>query len=142
MTVLENLQLGAYHSETDIAKPLGQVFQRFPILGNRSKQRAGTLSGGEQQMLSIGRGLMSAPKLLMLDEPSLGLSPVLVTQLFQTVIELNRIGHTILLAEQNARKALECADRSYVFETGRIVHHGNAQELTGDPRVRKAYLGG
>ncbi len=142
MTVLENLQLGAYHLKADINEYLERVSQRFPVLGERSKQMAGTLSGGEQQMLSISRGLMSAPKLMMMDEPSLGLSPVLVAELFHTIAELNKEGYTILLSEQNAHKALGYAHRGYVFETGRIVLSGTGQELASDPGVRQAYLGG
>jgi len=142
MTVLENLQLGAYHLEADINQYLGRVSHHFPVLGERSKQMAGTLSGGEQQMLSIGRGLMSAPKLMMMDEPSLGLSPVLVAELFKIIVDLNKEGYTILLSEQNARKALACAHRGYVFEIGSIVLSGTAQELASDPRVHQAYLGG
>ncbi|MBA7609002.1 High-affinity branched-chain amino acid transport ATP-binding protein LivF [subsurface metagenome] len=142
MTVLENLQLGAYHLKADINQYLERAYHRFPVLGERSKQIAGTMSGGEQQMLSVGRGLMSAPKLIMLDEPSLGLSPVLVVELFKTIVNLNREGYTILLSEQNAHKALGCAHRGYVFETGTIVLSGTAQELASNPRVRQAYLGG
>ncbi len=142
MTVLENLQLGAYHLEADINQCLDRVSHRFPVLGERSKQMAGTMSGGEQQMLSIGRGLMSAPKLMMMDEPSLGLAPVLVAELFKIIVDLNKEGYAILLSEQNARKALGCAHRGYVFETGSIVLSGTAQELAGDPGVRQAYLGG
>lgn len=142
MTVLENLQLGAYYLKADINEYLERVSHRFPVLGERSKQMAGTLSGGEQQMLSIGRGLMSAPKLMMMDEPSLGLSPVLVAELFHIIVELNKEGYTILLSEQNAHKALGCAHRGYVFETGRMVLSGTGQELASDPGVRQAYLGG
>ena len=142
MTVLENLQLGAYHLKADINQYLEGVSHRFPVLGERSKQMAGTLSGGEQQMLSVGRGLMSSPKLMMLDEPSLGLSPVAVAELFKIIVDLNKEGYTILLSEQNARKALQYAHRGYVFETGSIVLSGTAQELASDPRVRQAYLGG
>ena len=142
MTVLENLQLGAYHLRGDINQRLKRVFDRFPVLGERSQQRAGTLSGGEQQILSLSRGLMSAPKLLMMDEPSLGLSPVLVAELFNIIVDLNKEGYAILLSEQNARKALQCAHRGYVFETGRIVLSCTSQELANDPRVRQAYLGG
>jgi len=142
MTVLENLQVGALHLKGDIDEYLGRVFQRFPILRERCKQMAETLSGGEQQMLSIGRGLMSAPKLLMLDEPSLGLAPVVVEEIFEIMIELNKEGYSILLSEQNAHKALECAHHGCVFETGSIVLSGTAQELSVDPRVRAAYLGG
>lgn len=142
MTVLENLQLGAYHLRADINQYLEWVFDRFPILGERRKQIAGTLSGGEQQMLSIARGLMSAPKLVMLDEPSLGLSPLLVDELFKIIVDLNRRGYTILLSEQNARKALQYAHRGYIFETGSIVLSGTTQELVSDAGVRQAYLGG
>jgi branched-chain amino acid transport system ATP-binding protein len=142
MTVLENLQLGAYHLKADVNQYLAGVSHRFPVLGERSKQMAGTLSGGEQQMLSVGRGLMSSPKLMMLDEPSLGLSPVAVAELFKIIVDLNKEGYTILLSEQNARKALQYAHRGYVFETGSIVLSGTAQELASDPRVRQAYLGG
>lgn len=142
MTVLENLQLGAYHLKGDINEHLEGVYQRFPVLSERNKQVAGTLSGGEQQMLALGRGLMGAPKLMMMDEPSLGLSPVLVAELFKIVVDLNREGYTILLSEQNAHKALQCAQRVYVFEKGGIVLSGSSQEVTRDPRVRDAYLGG
>lgn len=141
MTVLENLQLGGYHLKDNINEYLERVSHHFPVLAKRSKQVAGTLSGGEQQILAVGRGLMSAPKLMMLDEPSLGLSPVLVAELFKIIADLNRRGHTILLAEQNARKALQCAHRGYVFERGSIVLSGTAQELTSHPRVQEAYLG-
>lgn len=142
MTVWDNLQLGAYHIKGNIDQYLDLVYERFPIMRGRSEQLAGTLSGGEQQMLSIGRGLMSAPKLLMLDEPSLGLAPVLISDLFEVIVELNQKGSTILLSEQNARKALGCADRSYVFETGSVVLSGTAEELADDVRVRNAFLGG
>lgn len=142
MTVLENLQLGAYHLRGDINQRLKRVFDRFPVLGERSKQAAGTLSGGEQQMLSIARALMSSPKLLMMDEPSLGLAPVLVAELFNIIVDLNKEGYAILLSEQNARKALQCAHRGYVFETGKIALSGTSQELANDPGVRQAYLGG
>ena len=142
MTVLENLQLGAYHLKTEINPYLDRVYNRFPVVAERSKQMAGTLSGGEQQMLSIGRGLMSASKLMMLDEPSLGLSPVLVAELFRIIVDLNKEGYTILLSEQNARKALGCAHRGYVFETGNIMLSGTAQELANNPAVHAAYLGG
>jgi branched-chain amino acid transport system ATP-binding protein len=142
MTVLENLQLGAYHLEEDIGGYLGKVNQRFPVLSKRSKQMAGTLSGGEQQMLSIGRGLMSVPKLMMLDEPSLGLAPVMVEELFRTIVDLNKEGYTILLAEQNARKALTVAHHGYVLEIGNIVLSGDTDKLASDARVREAYLGG
>lgn len=142
MTVLENLQLGAYHLRGDFNKYLKRVYERFPVLEERSKQAAGTLSGGEQQMLSIGRGLMSSPKLMMMDEPSLGLAPVRVAELFDIIIELNKDGYAILLSEQNARMALQCAHRGYVFATGSIVLSGTAQELADDPGVHQAFLGG
>ena len=142
MTVLENLQLGGYYlNKADLDKHLKYVYERFPVLKKRSKQQAGTLSGGEQQILSIGRGLMSAPKLLMMDEPSLGLAPVVVEELFKIIIDLNREGYSILLSEQNARKALQCSNRAYLFETGNILLDGNAAEVANDPRVREAYLG-
>jgi len=142
MTVLENLQLGGYHLKADFNEYLERVFDRFPVLRERSKQAAGTLSGGEQQMLSIGRGLMSSPKLLMMDEPSLGLAPVVVTELFDIIVQLNKEGYAILLSEQNARKALQCAHRGYVFQTGNIVLSGPSQELANDPGVHQAFLGG
>jgi branched-chain amino acid transport system ATP-binding protein len=142
MKVLENLQLGALHIKADIDDYLRRVYDRFPILKDRENQIAGTLSGGEQQILSLGRVLMSAPKLMMLDEPSLGLAPVMVEELFKTIVELNQEGYTILLSEQNARKALGCAHRGYVFETGSIVLSGTTSELLSDERVHDAYLGG
>ena len=142
MSVMENLQLGAHHIKGDISENLGKTHRRFPVLKDRNKQMAGTLSGGEQQMLSIGRGLMSTPKLMMLDEPSLGLAPALVKKLFNTITELNGAGYTILLSEQNARQALQSAHRGYVFETGRIVLSGSVQNLQNNRRVRQAYLGG
>jgi branched-chain amino acid transport system ATP-binding protein len=142
MTVLENLQIGAFHLKGKVDEYLAHVFERFPRLQQRSKQMAGTLSGGEQQMLSLARGLMSAPKLLMLDEPSLGLAPVVVEDLFRIIVELNREGQTILLSEQNAHKALECAHHGYVFETGTITVSGTPLELASDTRVSAAYLGG
>jgi len=141
MTVMENLQLGAYHFKGNINKSLDRVYKLFPVLRKRSKQMAGTLSGGEQQMLSLARGLMSAPKLLMLDEPSLGLAPVVVNELFRILEVLNKSGYTILLSEQNARIALELGDRGYVFETGNIVMSGDTKELQNNPRVKEAYLG-
>lgn len=142
MTVLENLELGAYHLTTNIEEHLERVFTWFPVLKDRIRQMGGTLSGGERQMLSIARGLMSNPKLMMLDEPSLGLSPVLVEELFNIIIELKKSGYTILLSEQNARKALQCAHRGYAFEKGNIVLYGSAHELASNPKVRQAYLGG
>lgn len=142
MTVMENLELGAYYLKNDFKKYLEDVYQLFPILRERGKQMAGSLSGGEQQMLSIGRGMMSAPKLMMLDEPSLGLSPVLVNDIFQVINHLREAGHTILLAEQNARKALQIADRGYLFEKGDIVLSGLVKEIIDDPKIKDAYLGG
>jgi len=143
LSVLENLYLGAYtrKSEEERAKTLEHVFELFPILKERQSQRAGTLSGGEQQMLAIARGLMSRPKLLMLDEPSLGLMPLLVTKLFETIKRINEEGTTILLVEQNVREALELADRAYVLMTGNIVLEGTGKELLETDLVRKAYLG-
>lgn len=142
MSVMENLQLGAYHIKGNINERLNQVFDRFPVLAERRDQSAGTLSGGEQQILAIGRALMGSPKLLMMDEPSLGLAPLLVSELFHIVESLKREGQTILLSEQNARKALKVADRAYVFEVGSIVLEGATRDLVDDPRVRQAYLGG
>lgn len=142
MTVMENLQLGAHHVKGDANENLGLIYKCFPVLRDRTKQMAGTLSGGEQQMLSIARGLMSKPKLMMLDEPSLGLAPTIMRELFKTIVELNKTGYTILLSEQNARQALQCAHRGYVFETGEVVLSGAAQELANNKRVLQAYLGG
>lgn len=146
LTVLENLQLGAYHrrgreAKTDVQRDLEQVWGIFPILRARQKQMAGTLSGGEQQMLAIARGLMARPKLLLLDEPSLGLAPLLVMEVLRIVTLLREMGQTVLLVEQNARGALEVANRAYLMEVGRIILHGSAQELMKDERVRRAYLG-
>ncbi|MFB0536272.1 MAG: ABC transporter ATP-binding protein [Anaerolineae bacterium] len=140
----ENLNMGAYSLGGDkeaIEENRRRVFQLFPRLEERKNQIAGTLSGGEQQMLAIGRALMARPKLLMLDEPSLGLAPMLVKAIFQTIREINEQGVTILLVEQNARAALKLADKGYVLETGNIVLEGTAEELMRDERVRKAYLG-
>ena len=142
MTVQENLEMGAYINGKASADDLDHVFQRFPRLKERRKQVAGTLSGGEQQMLAMGRALMSHPKLLMLDEPSMGLAPILVEQIFGIIRELHAAGTTILLVEQNAQAALEVADRAYVLETGRIVLSGTGAELMASDRVQKAYLGG
>jgi branched-chain amino acid transport system ATP-binding protein len=142
MSVWENLQLGAYHNQHDSDKNLRRVFAWFPILHERSSQIAETLSGGEQQMLAIGRALMSGPKLIMVDEPSLGLAPKIVADIFDIIVELNNEDYTILLAEQNARKSLECAHRGYVIELGRVVLEGNSKQLMNNERVRKAYLGG
>ena len=142
MTVRENLEMGGYtRPASEIGASLEDVFNRFPRLKERHKQVAGTLSGGEQQMLAMGRALMSKPKLLMLDEPSMGLAPILVEQIFDIVQELHRAGTTILLVEQNAQMALSIADRAYVLETGNIVKSGDAKMLMHDDDVRKAYLG-
>ena len=142
MTVRENLEMGGYtRPGGEIDASLADVFMRFPRLREREKQIAGTLSGGEQQMLAMGRALMSKPKLLMLDEPSMGLAPILVEQIFDIIQELHTAGTTILLVEQNASMALSVADYAYVLETGRIVMSGRAQELLHDDAVQKAYLG-
>ena len=143
MTVEENLEMGAYtQSRAGIPAGLERVYEQFPRLKERRKQVAGTLSGGEQQMLAMGRGLMSNPKLLMLDEPSMGLAPILVEQIFDIIKQLHKAGTTILLVEQNARMALSVADRGYVLETGKIVATGTGDELLHDEAVKKAYLGG
>jgi branched-chain amino acid transport system ATP-binding protein len=142
MTVTENLLMGAYARKGDLTKDLHEVFDLFPRLAERKSQAGGTMSGGEQQMLAIGRALMTQPKVLLLDEPSMGLAPVLVTQIFSIVQEINRRGTTVLLVEQNAQQALQVADRAYVLETGRIVKSAAAGELLDDPEVRAAYLGG
>lgn len=144
MTVMENLDLGAF-TRTDkagIAEDLDVVFGRFPRLAERKAQLAGTLSGGEQQMLAMGRALMSRPKLLLLDEPSMGLAPLLIREIFSIIVDINKAGTTVLLVEQNANMALSIAHRAYVLETGRIALAGNAQELAESEEVRKAYLGG
>ena len=141
MTVMENLELGAYsHGKPDPAD-LERVFVLFPRLAERKSQVAGTMSGGEQQMLAIGRALMARPSVLLLDEPSLGLSPILVDTIFQIIIDINAQGTTVLLVEQNALKALAIANRGYVIQTGRIVLTGSGRELLGNDMVRKAYLG-
>ena len=144
MTVMENLELGAYlrKDKEGIKNSFDRVFERFPILGERRSQKAGTLSGGEQQMLAMGRALMSQPKLLLLDEPSMGLAPMLVQEIFNIIKTINEAGTTILLVEQNANMALSIADKAYVLETGQIVLSGTAQELQQSEEVRKAYLGG
>ena len=143
MTVRENLEMGGYsRPKTEIAGSMEDVFTRFPRLREREKQIAGTLSGGEQQMLAMGRALMSKPKLLMLDEPSMGLAPILVEQIFDIIKELHAAGTTILLVEQNAQMALSIADRAYVLGTGQITMSGPAAEVLADDRVRAAYLGG
>jgi branched-chain amino acid transport system ATP-binding protein len=142
LTVIENLELGAYHRRGGTPKSLEHVFQQFPILRERKRQRAGLLSGGQQQMLAIGRAMMADPALIMMDEPSLGLAPVLVKQLFQILIQMKEGGHTILLAEQNARKALAVADWGYVFEKGRVILDGNSETLMKNERIHAAYMGG
>ena len=143
MSVMENLDMGAFtnRDKEDQAKTLEKVFDHFPRLKERRKQAAGTLSGGEQQMLAMGRALMSKPKLLMMDEPSMGLSPLLVQEIFSITREINAEGVTVLLVEQNAHMALSIANRGYVLETGRIVKHGPAADLLKDEDVKKAYLG-
>ena len=143
MTVLENLEMGAYHrnDRTEIQEDMARVFDLFPRLKERVKQEAGTMSGGEQQMLAIGRSLMGRPRLLLLDEPSMGLAPVLVERIFQVIEEINKQGTTILLVEQNANVALGIATRGYVLETGTIVNAAPAEKLRQDPKVREAYLG-
>ncbi|MGD0078938.1 MAG: ABC transporter ATP-binding protein [Sedimentisphaerales bacterium] len=146
MTVKENLILGAYlrqrnRDSADVNTSLKQVYKLFGILEERANQLAGTLSGGQQQMLAIGRALMSRPKLLMMDEPSLGVAPILVKSIYKTIAELKREGLTILLVEQNARAALALADRGYVFETGQIVLEGTSRDLSDNPEVQRAYLG-
>jgi branched-chain amino acid transport system ATP-binding protein len=143
MTVRENLEMGAYHRNDNaaVSEDMDRVFELFPRLQERVKQEAGTMSGGEQQMLAIGRAIMSRPKLLLLDEPSMGLAPVLVERIFQTIQEINQQGTTILLVEQNANVALEIATRGYVLETGSIVNSASAAKLREDPKVREAYLG-
>ncbi|MEU4775004.1 ABC transporter ATP-binding protein [Micromonospora sp. NPDC023633] len=143
MTVLENLDMGAYtrRDRAGIAQDLDRVLGLFPRLAERRKQHGGTLSGGEQQMLAVGRALMSRPKLLLLDEPSMGLAPMLIQQIFDIIVEINQQGTTVLLVEQNAQQALARAHRAYVLETGRIVKSGTGAELLHDPAVKEAYLG-
>jgi branched-chain amino acid transport system ATP-binding protein len=142
LTVLENLELGAFlRRDPGVADDLERVYTLFPRLQERRKQKAGTLSGGEQQMLAIGRALMAAPELLLLDEPSMGLAPILVERIYETVVEISRQGTTILLVEQNVNYALDVSQRAYVLETGQIALSGPAGELREDPQVRKAYLG-
>jgi branched-chain amino acid transport system ATP-binding protein len=144
MTVMENLEMGAY-TVTDrqqIEQKMEAMFERFPVLRNRKRQLGGTLSGGEQQMLAMARALMANPKLLLLDEPSMGLAPVLVEQIFDIIQDINQNGTSVLLVEQNAHMALSIADRAYVLETGKIVLSGDAQEVMNDPEVISAYLGG
>ena len=143
MTVLENLEMGAFTRKDtkSIREDVDRVYSLFPRLKEREKQKGGTMSGGEQQMLAIGRAIMSRPRLLLLDEPSMGLAPVLVDRIFQTIKEINQQGTTILLVEQNANVALEIATRGYVLETGSIVNSASAEKLREDPKVREAYLG-
>ncbi|NLX52058.1 MAG: ABC transporter ATP-binding protein [Deltaproteobacteria bacterium] len=144
LTVLENLKLAAWRrkDKIKIKADLEHVFTLFPRLRERGRQQGGMLSGGEQQMLAVGRALMSDAQLLLLDEPSMGLSPVLVREIFKIILEINRAGKTVLLVEQNAHLSLQIASRGYVLETGRIVLSGTGRELTGNPRVKEAYLGG
>ena len=143
MTVLQNLKMGAFtrNDKAELEETLEKVFRRFPRLQERKNQPAGTLSGGEQQMLAMGRALMSHPKIILMDEPSMGLSPILVNEIFDIIRSVNEAGTTVLLVEQNARKALNSAHRAYVLETGRIVTGGDARELMNDDAIRRAYLG-
>lgn len=142
MTVLENLEMGAYHrKDNEIDRDIKNVMERFPILEERQKQLGGTLSGGQQQMLAIARAILSKPKLLLLDEPSMGLAPLIVADIFKIIKEINEAGTTVLLVEQNARQALRISDYGYVLETGKIVAEGSSQELLNDPRIMEAYLG-
>ena len=143
MSVYENLLLGAYtrKDKAEIAESLASVYKRFPRLEERKGQRAGTLSGGEQQMLAMGRALMSRPRIILMDEPSLGLSPIFVNEIFDIIREVSESGTTVLLVEQNAKKALSIADRAYVLETGSITMDGKAEDLLNDEAVQKAYLG-
>jgi branched-chain amino acid transport system ATP-binding protein len=142
MTVRENLEMGAFsRNRQELANVIERVFEMFPVLSERNRQLGGTLSGGEQQMLAIGRALMSRPRLLLLDEPSLGLAPIIVTRIFKIIKEINQQGTTVLLVEQNAKAALRLAHRAYVMETGKIVMQGEASVLEKDPGIKKAYLG-
>lgn len=143
LTVYENLILGAYtrSDKKEIAENLEMIYKRFPRLEERKKQIAGTLSGGEQQMLAMGRALMSNPKIVLMDEPSMGLSPLLVSEIFDIIQSINKSGTTVLLVEQNAKKALSIANRAYVLETGKIVLEGDAKELMNNDQIKKAYLG-
>jgi branched-chain amino acid transport system ATP-binding protein len=142
MTVRENLDLGAYRRRgPSVSEDLGRVFALFPRLAERASQKAGTMSGGEQQMLAIGRALMARPRLLLLDEPSLGIAPIGVARIYETIAEIHRSGVAILLVEQNAQRALDTAGRGYVLETGRVVLDGPSAALRGNPRVKEAYLG-
>jgi len=141
MSVLDNLLLGAHHNMRNVSRNLARVYEWFPILRSRRDQVAGTLSGGERQMLAIGRSLMAAPRLIMVDEPSIGLAPIVVNDIFSILSRLNKEGYTILLSEQNANKALKCAHRGYVLETGTVTMSGTAEHLLNDPGVKAAYLG-
>lgn len=142
MTVIENLEMGAYHrKDKDVKDEIEHVMQRFPILNERQSQMAGTLSGGQQQMLAIARALLSKPKLLLLDEPSMGLAPLIVAEIFNIIKEIKEAGTTVLLVEQNAKQALKIADYGYVMETGKIIIEGKATDLLEDPRIVEAYLG-
>ncbi|BDH62591.1 ABC transporter ATP-binding protein [Lysinibacillus sp. PLM2] len=142
MTVLENLEMGAYHrKDITIKEEIDEVMKRFPILEERQTQMAGTLSGGQQQMLAIARALLSKPRLLLLDEPSMGLAPLIVADIFKIIKEINEAGTTVLLVEQNAKQALKIADYGYVMETGKVIIEGEAKSLLEDPRVVEAYLG-
>lgn len=143
LSVLENLKLGAYtrKDKSEIASTLKMVYERFPRLEERKNQVAGTLSGGEQQMLAMGRALMSKPRIILMDEPSMGLSPLLVSEIFDIIKVINESGTTVLLVEQNAKKALSIADRAYVLETGKITLSGDAKDLINDESIKKAYLG-
>ncbi len=142
MTVLENLEMGAYHrNDAEVNADLEKAMDRFPILRERKSQLGGTLSGGQQQMLAIARVIMSKPKLLLLDEPSMGLAPLIVADIFKIIKEINEAGTTVLLVEQNARQALKVADYGYVLETGKVVANGKAKELLQDDTIKKAYLG-
>lgn len=143
LSVLQNLRMGAYtrKDKTEIEETLHTVYKRFPRLEERQNQMAGTLSGGEQQMLAMGRALMSHPKIILMDEPSMGLSPIFVNEIFDIIKEVSASGTTVLLVEQNAKKALSIADRAYVLETGNIVLEGNADDLLNDDSIKKAYLG-
>jgi branched-chain amino acid transport system ATP-binding protein len=141
LSVMDNLLLGAHHELRGVDKKLDFVFHAFPVLKARKKQFAGTLSGGERQMLAIARALMSIPRMIMVDEPTLGLAPMVINTIFDILVKLNKEGYSILLAEQNVYRALKCAHRAYVLETGRVIREGSAEDLLNDPAIRRAYLG-